>query len=57
MDEAAVLRTIQDAAETYWHQLVPEMQKWINAAVANKTARITWALLVRKEDYRAPMPA
>ena len=42
--------------------------RWINAllekkparlvsvAVANKTARIAWALLVRKEDYRAPMP-
>ena len=43
--------------------------RWINAllekkparlvsvAVANKTARVAWALLVRKEDYRAPMPA
>jgi transposase len=43
--------------------------RWINAllekkparlvsvAVANKTARIAWALLVRKEDYRATMPA
>jgi transposase len=42
--------------------------KWINAllekkparlvsvAVANKTARIAWALLVRKEDYRVPVP-
>jgi transposase len=42
--------------------------RWINAllekkparlvsvAVANKTARIAWALLVRKEDYRVPVP-
>jgi len=28
----------------------------VSVAVANKTARIAWALLVRKEDYRAPMP-
>ena len=28
----------------------------VSAAVANKTARIAWALLVRKEDYRAPTP-
>ena len=43
--------------------------RWINAllekkparlvsvAVANKTVRIAWALLVRKEAYQAPMPA
>jgi transposase len=42
--------------------------RWINAllekkparlvsvAVANKTARVAWALLVRKEDYRVPVP-
>ena len=42
--------------------------RWINAllekkptclvsvAVANKTARIAWALLVRKEAYRVPVP-
>jgi transposase len=28
----------------------------VSVAVANKTARIAWALLVRKEDYRVPMP-
>jgi hypothetical protein len=26
-------------------------------ANANKMARIIWALLTRKEDYRAPVPA
>ena len=43
--------------------------RWINAllekkparlvsvAIANKTARIAWALLVKKEDYRVPVPA
>jgi transposase len=43
--------------------------RWINAllekkparlvsvAVANKTARIAWALLVRKEEYRVPVAA
>jgi hypothetical protein len=43
--------------------------RWINAllekkparlvsvAVANKTARIAWALLIRKDDYRVPVPA
>ena len=29
----------------------------VSVAVANKTARIAWALLVRKEDYRVPLPA
>jgi transposase len=28
----------------------------VSVAVANKTARIAWALLVRKEDYRVPTP-
>ena len=28
----------------------------VSVAVANKTARIAWALLVRKEDYRISMP-
>ena len=28
----------------------------VSVAVANKTARIAWALLVRKEDYRVPVP-
>jgi transposase len=52
----------------YAREKGPVSAKWINAllekkparlvsvAVANKTARIAWALLVRKEDYRAPMP-
>jgi len=38
--------------------------RWINALLekkparlANTTARIAWALLVRKEDYRVPLPA
>jgi len=28
-----------------------------SVAIANKTARIAWALLVKKEDYRVPVPA
>ena len=52
----------------YAREKGPVSARWINAllekkparlvsvAVANKTARIAWALLVRKEDYRAPMP-
>ena len=51
-----------------WLGLTPLQNRWINAllekksarlvsvAVANKTARIAWALLVRKEDYRISMP-
>jgi hypothetical protein len=26
----------------------------VSVAQANKTARIVWAVLMRKEDYRAP---
>jgi transposase len=52
----------------YAREKGPVNARWINAllekkpprlvslAVANKTARIAWVLLVRKEDYRAPMP-
>src|SRR4030088_2856865 len=52
----------------YAREKGPVSARWINAllekkparlvsvAVANKTARIAWALLVRKEDYRAPTP-
>jgi transposase len=29
----------------------------VSVAVANKTARIAWALLVRKEEYRVPVAA
>lgn len=29
----------------------------VSVALANKTARIIWALLIRKEDYRAPAAA
>ena len=52
----------------YAREKGPVSARWINAllekkparlvsvAVANKTARIAWALLVRKEDYRVPVP-
>ena len=29
----------------------------VTVARANNTARIVWALLVRKEDYKAPVAA
>ena len=29
----------------------------VTVALANKTARIAWALLVRNEDYQAPVVA
>ena len=29
----------------------------VSVALANKTARIIWALLMSKEDYRAPVAA
>ncbi len=29
----------------------------VTVAQANKTARIVWALLMKNEDYRAPMAA
>ena len=29
----------------------------VTVALANKTARIIWALLVKEEDYRAPVAA
>jgi transposase len=29
----------------------------VTVALANKTARIIWALLVKKENYRAPVAA
>ena len=37
--------------------LEKKVARLVSVAVANKTARIAWALLVRKEDYRATMPA
>ena len=36
--------------------LEKKVARLVSVAVANKTARIAWALLVRKEDYRATMP-
>ena len=29
----------------------------VTVALANKTARIVWALLAKQEDYRAPVAA
>jgi transposase len=29
----------------------------VSVALANKTARIVWAMLTRRQDYRAPAPA
>jgi hypothetical protein len=29
----------------------------VTVALANKTARIIWAVLVKEEDYRAPVAA
>ncbi|WP_339561422.1 transposase, partial [Pseudomonas sp. EA_65y_Pfl1_P113] len=29
----------------------------VTVALANKTARIVWAVLTKQEDYRAPVPA
>jgi transposase len=29
----------------------------VTVALANKTARIVWALLMKNEDYRAPVVA
>lgn len=29
----------------------------VTVALANKTARIVWALLTRQEDYKAPVAA
>ena len=37
--------------------LEKKVARLVSVAVANKTARIAWTLLVRKEDYRATMPA
>jgi transposase len=36
--------------------LAKKPARLVSVAVANKTARIAWALLVRKEDYRVPVP-
>lgn len=29
----------------------------VTVSMANKTARIVWAMLARKESYRSPVPA
>ena len=36
--------------------LAKKPARLVSVAVANKTARIAWALLVRKQDYRVPVP-
>jgi transposase len=35
--------------------LAKKPARLVSVALANKTARIAWALLIKQEDYRAPM--
>ena len=57
----AVLRYARQktAAETNWIRglLATKPARLVAVALANKTARIAWALLARKEVYRLPTPA
>ena len=40
--------------ETHWRMMAGKPPKLVAVALANKMARIVWALSVRKETYRAP---
>jgi transposase len=58
----SVMRYARDkgAVSAVWinRLLAKKPARLVSVALANKTARIAWALLVRQEDYRAPtMPA
>jgi transposase len=58
----SVMRYARDkgAVSAVWINklLAKKPAQLVSVALANKTARIAWALLVRQEDYRAPtMPA
>src|ERR1700745_313605 len=37
--------------------VAPQPRMLVTVALANKMARIIWALLVKQENYRAPVPA
>ena len=58
---SAVIRQacIRGAPEGSWlGQMLPRKPKMlVTVALANKTARIVWALLVKGGEYRAPVPA
>jgi transposase len=47
------------SARTAWINALPakEPARLVAVALANKTARIAWALLAKKEVYRAPVLA
>ena len=47
------------AAKGSWleQMLARKPRMLVTVALANKTARIVWALLVKNEDYRAPVAA
>ena len=59
----AIIRRARKLGETRYPWLVSLMQrrtaKIAAVALANKTARIVWAMMVRNEPYRAakPVPA
>jgi transposase len=49
----------KNSAGTDWinRLLAKKPARLVSVALANKTARIAWALLVKKENYRAPVTA
>jgi len=53
----AIIRRAMKLGQTRYPWLVPLMQrravKVAAVALANKTARIVWAMMVRNEPYRA----
>jgi len=56
----AIIRRAREHGQTRYPWLVPLMQrravKIAAVALANKTARIAWAMMVRNETYRAAKP-
>ena len=45
-------------AGSWLEQMMPrKLRMLVTVALANKTARIVWALLLKQEDYKAPAAA
>jgi len=55
----AVVRWAKPGRASPWllELLARKPRKLVAVALANKTARIAWAIMMRGETYRRPMPA
>ena len=50
-------KPVAEVKDTIEQMLARKPRMLVTVALANKTARIVWALLMKQEDYRAPVAA